>query len=154
MVGDAPPIRPTLGDDDPLTNASRFPTELPDDGGRESPPAVGHGQEVVDIHDLGLELYQEERSRRFVPGNEIDDPALTEMVERHLWPRFPAGRQKHSRDCLGHRGMPGRDDAIHAGASPSRLEDEPDLEGCPNLPQATERHGFDVTTLDLGVRRR
>jgi len=134
MLGDAPPIRPTLGNHNPLTNASWFPTELSDDGGREPPPTVCHRQEVIDVHELGLELYQEERSRPLVPGNEVDDPTLTEVVERHFWPRLPARRQKHAGDGLGHRGMARGDDAIHAGASPPWLEDEPDLEDSRYLP--------------------
>jgi len=153
MLGDAPPIRPTLGNNDPLTNASWFPTELSDDGGREPPPTISHGKEIIHVHELGLELNQEERSRPLVPGSEVDDTALTEVVERHFRPRLPARRQEHSCHGLGHRRMPGRDSAIQGGASPTRLEDEPDLQDCRDLPEAIERHGPDVAALDLGVRR-
>jgi hypothetical protein len=128
MIAHAPFVRSARSDDDPLPDLPRLPAERSTDDCGKAAPTVRHAKQLVDIHELGLELDQQQRLRWRVPRHQIDDPALAEVVEGHLRSHFSGDGDELSGDRLAHRSVAGRHDAVPGGAAPPRVERDPHLE--------------------------
>src|SRR5690242_351694 len=151
MLLEAASIRAALGDHDPAADNRGNPPEWLDDPRGEATPTVGYREQAIDVHELGLELDEQDGSRRRVPRHDVDHASLPVVAERDLRLNLPARVNEGSDHRLGHPGVPRREDAIRPGASPSWLELQADLEDRGHAPQLSERHAFEDAALDLRI---
>ena len=106
MLGDPPLVRPTLSENHPLRNHVRFPASLRSDHVGEAATAIGRFEQSIDVHELGLDLDEEERAVDRMPSDEIDHAALAKVVEGRFWADLPPGMNEHFGEGLSHRSVP------------------------------------------------
>ena len=152
MLGESALVGAAVGNDNPLPDDQRIPSERRNDLLGKAPPAIRHHEEVVGIDQLGLQLHEEKRPARRAPRDKINDAALPEVVERDLGADVPLDANEQARDGLRHRGMAGGEKAIESGATPAGIEHEANLERSCDTAQPAEGHSIDPTSLDLRVR--
>jgi hypothetical protein len=106
-------------------------------------------KEIAEVEQLGLELDHQQRSRRGMPAQEIDDPALAELGERHLGPDHPATHRGQPADHeLSERCVPGVDDTVDVDRASARAHLDPDLEGAGDRSNRVQRSLTQVPALD------
>ena len=147
---DPSPAGPTRRDDQPHRDRGRIPAPLPRDLRRESTLPVQRAEHLVDVGDVGLQLDDEDRPSRRVPGEDVDDPALSVDRERHLRREDP-GRQlvpEPFRDRLVKRRVSRVDQPVEVAGTPPGLKFDPDLECGADRAHGIDRQWSDVATLD------
>jgi hypothetical protein len=107
---------------------------------REPPPTVHRREQVTDVDELGLELDEQDRPARRVPGDEVDDTALAEVAEGHLRTDLPTRGLEPPGYLLGHSRMTRREEVEKLPASPPEDDVDPKLERAPDPPKRAERH--------------
>lgn len=147
-----PPVHPRLGKDDPPADRIRFPAALLCDPTGQAEPPVHRSKKLVDIDELRLELHDEQRGVIGVPGQDVDDSALSEHAERHFWRKAPTRRLKLACHQHTHGGVPAVHEPIEVAATPPRHKVEPNLERFADSPQGPERGAFDVASFNFRVR--
>lgn len=152
MFREPAPISAPLRQHDPLADDDGVPSEVANDHAREATTAVRDAEEVVYVNEFGLELDEEQRPMRRMPGDEIDDASLAEMVERHLRPDLPPRRSKHPGHRFGHVRVALGEHAIERAASPARLDRELDLEDGRDPAKLPEGDLVEMTTLDRRIQ--
>jgi hypothetical protein len=129
MGRQSPAIRATVGNDDPTRNLQRIPTAVANDGSGQATSAPHCFQQVVHVHELSLELHDQERSSGSVPSEHVDDSALPVDVERDLRGNLPIKILKQSRHDLVHGGVVARAQSCELAASPPCPKLDSDFEG-------------------------
>ena len=122
MVGDSSPVGSPIREDNPLGDDDRVPVAFSGNHPCETAAPIGGLQESVHVDQLGFDLDEQECPRRMVPGDDVNDAALAEVVERGLGSKLPTGSSEHDRDTLRHGGVPAREDAFDPTATPASLE--------------------------------
>jgi hypothetical protein len=90
MPSQRSPVRPTVRDHDPGRDARSRPSPAGRDVRSQSPLSVDRAHQVVEIHDLGLELEDQQTPCRGVPGEPVDHASLAIRRERDLRLESPA----------------------------------------------------------------
>ena len=137
------------GDDDPDGGSLWVPSTFAGDASRQPSLPIDRPNEILHIHELGLELDDEQCSSRGMPGEDVDDAALAEDRERHLGSGDPLGQvAEEAGELLVHRAVTGVEESIELAAAPPGQEHDPDIEGGRRPPQRVEREAPDVTAFD------
>ena len=106
--GDGPSVRAAFRHDHPRAYGKGIPAKPIGDLSGKSSSLVHRAEETAYLHDLGLELDHEEHPSPWMPGEDIDDPALAVDRERDLWLELPTVETtEQRRHRLVHRGMTG-----------------------------------------------
>jgi len=134
VLRDAPPIRPTRRHDDPERHRRRRvaranPTLIDRHTNCVPLLAMGRAQQLVDVHDVGLELDDEQRPPTGMPRQDVDDAPLAIDRERHFRCRDPR-RQVAERPCYGfmEARVTGVEQAVHVPGSPPTDHVDTDVE--------------------------
>src|SRR5262245_60157549 len=107
-----------------------MPTTIADDLANEPPLLSDFPDQLVDIHDVGLELDHEDGASAGRPGDDVDDATLPVDRVRHLRREDP-GRQllpEPSSHELVELRMPGIQQSIEIAGAPARHEVDADVE--------------------------
>ncbi len=125
-----PTIGPPLGDDEPGGNGPRPPPALCRDLPSEAPLSIQCADQLLDIHDFGLELDDQDRARCRVPGQDVDRATLAKPRERDLGGRHPRGKaDKSLGDELMERAVARIQQAVEVSTLPAENEVKPRVEG-------------------------
>ena len=153
MLGHAPPVRPAAGEDDETRHRRGVPSEICGDADCQTSASVHRGHQVHDVHEFGLEFHNEHAAGRFVPGQDVDDPAFAAHGEGHLRPHRPAGSgSEERREPFVKLGVPAGDESVEFAAVPARNEVEPHLEGSGHASERRKRDLIELSALDPGDR--
>mgnify|MGYP000011634088 CR=1 FL=1 len=84
MRRDATSVGVVLGDHDPGGDGHRVPAALPGNAPGETPLSIQAREQLLDVHELGLQLDHEHDPLPRVPGEDVDRAALAEYRECDL----------------------------------------------------------------------
>jgi hypothetical protein len=151
MGGESTSIRSPRCQHDPDRDEHWMPPAIAHGDRRESAIPVDLSQQSADVHDLGLQLHDEQGRRSSVPGHDVDDAALAEDRERHLGHRDPpVEAAKPARHRLVHRGVPGVDDSLEVAAVPADRDVEARSEDARQPLQVSDSYALELAVLDSG----
>jgi hypothetical protein len=137
MCLDAAVIGPGVGDDERSGDRRGIEAELRGDPGPEPPFPIERADGLANVDDLGLDLDEEQRPGRRMPGRDVDEATLAREIERHLGPRDPALATKRPEQRLHKRRVTGARQPLDlAGSGP-----EPEIEASFEHPCDTANHG-------------
>lgn len=145
-------VRSTRRKHHPFANEHWRPAERGGNHQRETATPVGDREEIVHVGQFCLDLDQQQRARRRMPGNYIDHASLAEMAEGDLDAHLPTGRLEKPGDDLGHGRMPAGYDSVDFRPPPSRCEGQPHLEHARGGANRLELDPVELATLDLGIQ--
>ena len=155
VIGQSPSVRAAWGDDHPHADSDGIPTVIPGDLPGDSTTDIHRRHQVVDVDDPRLELDDEQRSRRRVPGDDVDHASLTVSGKGNLGKREPAPDLAEPPErSLVHQRVPTIDQAVKIGAAPAEQPFEPSVEDsrqCAEHGRTTRRQ---VDRLRSASRRR
>ena len=142
-------------DDHPHRHGLRAPSPPPHDLAGQSTLAIHRPDQLVDVHDVGLELDDEERLTPRVPGDDIDHASLAVDRERDLGRQDPARelRGEHRRDDLVERGVARVEQSIEITGPPPRMQLEPDVQRRRHRADRVEGERARVAAFDARDRR-
>lgn len=102
MVSGVAPIRARVGHDQPDAHPIWRPASARRDLRDQTAFAIEGPKKLVDVHQFGLELDEDQVPGASVPGQLVDEAALAVDAERHFGLDHPARRVGHEcRDGLG-----------------------------------------------------
>ena len=143
------PVRAAPCHDEPDADTCRIPAPFRCDLLCEAPLRVERPEHLLDFDDLRLELDDEERTRDWVPGEDVDHPALAVDPERDLGPRDPLGQSGEPLDDrLGQGSVPSVDEAIQVRRSGPGQQLDADVERSGHAPNDIDRHLPEMTPFD------
>jgi hypothetical protein len=142
-------FRSIVGDDEPRRDGCGIPAAIRRDLPGEPHLPVEHHERVLDVDELRLELDDEQRARRRVPGKDVDRAALAEGRERDLRRHHPLGHlEELARDRLVHRRVTGTGQAVQLGTLRPQREDEPQVKLPTHRTQGAQLQALEVPALD------
>lgn len=152
MLADVPSVGRGVGDDHPSADAVRTrQAPFRRDPGGESRRPVERPDQLLDVHDLGLELDDKDGSARAVPREDVDDPALAVDREGDLWPSAPLGKR---REPTRHSPMQRRVTLVEKPrqltAAPPGKQVQPDVERGSDYAQQAQGTTLQMSPLHLG----
>jgi hypothetical protein len=118
------------------------------DPGPESDLRVVPAEQLLDRRQLGLHLDDEEGRRGLVPSQQVDRAIFSEMGIGHLGNDRPSEPREFSSDRPDERCVRLVEHPVDLPASPSDLQFRARPDRPENAPQAPERHGLEVPSLD------
>lgn len=143
MSVDPPTIGLAVRDDDPdrdSDGALDLPAEAPGYFRRQPSFPVDRTHELIEVCDIGLELDDEQGATPWMPGEDVDDSALTVDCKRHLRRRDPVGQLAEALgDPLVQCRMTSIEEPVEIPASPSRNKVNANVEGARDGAKSTDR---------------
>ena len=149
MSVDAASARGRLGHDHPARGRGGRPTAFGSDLRSEATLSIDRSHEVVDVDDVGLQLDDESRARRCVPGQEVDHSPFPVDRERQLGHDGPTpDAAKVTGELLVQASVACIEQSVEITATPSRDDVDADLKRGGVRPDGTQRVVVEVPTLD------
>lgn len=143
MLPEAPVIRSALRDEHPPGDVRGAPAAVQRDLRREAKLPIERAEHLGDVDELRLQLNNEQRRRRRMPRQRIDDPSLAVDRERHLWHDEPADEGVHpSGERFVHLAMACAKRLVEIAAAPSQAEVDPGIERQPHSMHRVHRQGI------------
>ena len=90
MLGEPPALSAAPAHDDPAADRQRVPAMRLGDLGSEANATMHHRHEPLRIHELGLELDDQEAPTLRVPSEDVDDAALAVVGKSDFGEPYPA----------------------------------------------------------------
>ena len=144
-----PAIGPTFCDDDPQTDRERVPPSLASQCRSQAPPAIGRTHQVVDVHELGLQLDHEEDPSTRVPRKDIDHATFAVDRERYFGLGDPAIKTRHEDGHrFVHRGMTDVDQTTEVTTLPVHDGIEPGVQRGGHSPNRADRDRREPAVFD------
>jgi hypothetical protein len=105
MRRDAAMVGVRIGDHERPRDRCRHEPEASGDLGRQPHLPVQRAEQLANVDDLGLHLDDQQRASRWMPGEDVDEPALAPQAERNLWAGHPLGRDERFDDSIDDLGV-------------------------------------------------
>lgn len=114
-------VRSTGDDDQPDSHDKRFPASICSDAACEPSLVVERPKKLVDVHDVGLQLDDEDRSSAWMPREQVDHAALTIDREGRFRDEVPGGPTSAERahDGLVELGVATVEQPVEIAATPT-----------------------------------
>jgi hypothetical protein len=110
---------------------------------------VEHGQHLLKIVHLGLDLDDQQRSPLGLPTQNIDGADLAKVAERVLHGRSPAQSCKDTNDGIDQFRVPAIQKSREFATPPSRCERKPDFERGTNASNGVEPQAPEIAALHV-----
>lgn len=150
---DPPPVRIAVRDHDPGRDLAWHPAAIARDLRRQPALAIDAREQLLDVHELRLELDHEQRPAALVPREDVDRPALAVVRERDLRRECPPVRREKPGELIVELRVTGGQQPVQLTAAPARPDVDQDAEHARDPPHGVQEGGPQLATLDARHRR-
>lgn len=138
-LGDPPPSRPVLGQDDQPRDGSDAPTSVRRELRGDTHLPIDTCKRRLDVGHNGLDLDDEECPVNGVPREDIDRSSLAEVVERRFREDLPATLGEQRDNLVDETRMGGVEQSIEVFAVPIQPHGDAGIQALADPLQATDR---------------
>lgn len=149
MVREGSSVGPALSQDHPDRDREWVESTVAADDSREPSVPIDGAEKTLDVDDLALELDHDERTRRSMPGECVDDAPLAEDRKRNLGQQPPLGQPGEiPGERLVHGPMTPAEHPVELAAAPSSDHVDPDIESSSDGSGGGKPHLLEAAALD------
>lgn len=144
----APGGPPFANDENRHDRRGRRPAQFPAQHRAKAGLDVESSKRLLEVTQHGLDLDDQQGSSRRVKRDDVDTPALTEMVEADLGAHDVSCLGKHPSDRFLERRVGGIEQAVELLTLPSELDDQRRVECCGDPIKRLDRQAAHLATLE------
>ena len=149
VFGQDPGVGPRRGNQHPDAHGLRLPAVVARKAPGDPSPNIHRGHERIDVDDPCLELDDEQRPSRGMPGEDVDDASFAIAGERDLREGQPsADGSEPLSSRLVHARVPAIQESVELVAAPEELPIEPSTKRARDLSDLAERHAVQAASFD------
>ena len=145
MAGDKPPLGARISDDQELADAPWPPIVLPGQQRWHNSELARHGgMQILDVCDAALDFHQHQAEVPRMPADEVDRPAIPEMIEREFNEDLPAVTPEDRRDGVRERRVLLVKNPRQLTSAPAWVDHHTNLERSSDGAQAGDREALEL----------